>query len=139
MGYGVWDMGKILYYPSMEKIQDYKELIVWQEAMNLAEIVYAQTKNFPKEELYGIISQIRRAVVSVPANIAEGYGRKNRAEYLHFLSIANGSLTETETHLLLSKRIGYLTKEQMDSLQKQLNIVGKLLTALRRSLAIKTK
>ncbi|MDR1812999.1 MAG: four helix bundle protein [Candidatus Fibromonas sp.] len=121
----------------MERIQDYKELIVWQEAMNLAEMIYAQTKNFPKEELYGIISQIRRAAVSIPANIAEGYGRKNRAEYLNFLSIANGSLTETETHLLLSKRIGYLTKEQMNELQKQLNIVGKLLTALRKSLAIK--
>jgi four helix bundle protein len=118
----------------MEKIQNYKELTIWQEAMNLAEMVYTQTKSYPKEELYGIVSQIRRAVVSIPANIAEGYGRKNRAEYLNFLSIANGSLTETETHLLLSERIGYLTKEQMSELQKQLNIVGKLLTALRKSL-----
>jgi len=132
-------MGKILYYSLMEKVQDYKELTTWQEAMNLAEIVYAQTKNFPKEELYGIVSQIRRAAVSIPANIAEGYGRKNRAEYLNFLSIANGSLTETETHLLLSKRIGYLTEEQMNKLQKQLDIVGKLLTALRRSLEMKAK
>ncbi|MDR3001945.1 MAG: four helix bundle protein [Fibromonadaceae bacterium] len=121
----------------MEKIQNYQELIVWQEAMNLAEMTYAQTKNFPKEELYGIVSQIRRAAVSIPANIAEGYGRKNRAEYLNFLSIAAGSLTETETHLLLSKRIGYLTEEQMNKLQKQLNVVGKLLMALRKSLSIK--
>ena len=117
-------------------IQTFKDLTAWQEAMNLAETVYVQTKNFPKEELYGIVSQIRRAVVSIPANIAEGYGRKNRAEYLNFLSIANGSLTETETHLLLSKRINYLTEAQMDELQKQLNTVGKLLTALRKSLAI---
>ncbi|GHV14898.1 four helix bundle protein [Fibrobacterales bacterium] len=119
----------------MEKIQTFKELRVWQEAMNLAEMIYIQTKNFPKEEVYGMTSQIRRAVISVPANIAEGYGRKNRAEYLNFLSIANGSLKETETHLLLSQRIGYLTETQMEMFQKQLDVVGKLLTAIRKSLS----
>ncbi|NUQ24434.1 MAG: four helix bundle protein [Saprospiraceae bacterium] len=119
----------------MQKIQSFKELIVWQEAMNLLEMVYLNTQTFPKEEMYGLTSQTRRAAVSIPANIAEGYGRKNRKEYLHFLSIANGSLTELETHLLIAQRIKYLNQQHMDLIQEQLNSVGRLLTALRKSLA----
>ncbi|MDR2968328.1 MAG: four helix bundle protein [Tannerellaceae bacterium] len=118
----------------MPKIQSFKELQVWQEAMNLTEMVYMETKTFPKEEIYGLTSQTRRAAVSIPANIAEGYGRKNRAEYLHFLSIANGSLTELETHLLIATRINYLPHQRMELLQNQLNLVGRLLTALRKAL-----
>lgn len=80
------------------KIQSYRDLKVWQEAVNLAEICYRFTKTFPKEELYGMTSQIRRASVSIAANIAEGYGRKTRGEYIQFLYIAQGSLKELETH-----------------------------------------
>ena len=115
-------------------IKTFKDLLVWQEAMNLVEMVYLQTKNFPKEEMYGLTSQIRRAAVSISANIAEGNGRKSRKEYLHFLSIANGSLTELETHILIAERLNYLPKEISEQIQTQLKLVGRLLNALRKSL-----
>ena len=117
---------------SNEKV--FKSLIVWQDAMNLVEIIYRQTKQFPKEEIYGLTNQMRRAAVSIPANIAEGNGRISRKEYLQFLSIANGSLTELETHLLIALRIQYLNIKDMERIQKQLDSVGRLLTALRKSL-----
>ena len=120
----------------MGKIQSFKELTVWQEAMSLVEMVYIETRNYPKEEVYGLTSQTRRAAVSIPANIAEGYGRANRKEYLHFLSIASGSLAELETHLLLATRIKFINGQDMDVFQHQLNSVGRLLNALRKSLAI---
>ena len=115
-------------------IKTFKDLTVWQEAMNLVEMIYLQTKNFPKEEMYGLTSQIRRAAVSVPANIAEGNGRKSRKEYLQFLSIANGSIAELETHLLIAERIRFMTKEAADQLQTQLQSVRRLLAAMRKSL-----
>ncbi|MDR0712700.1 MAG: four helix bundle protein, partial [Bacteroidales bacterium] len=117
------------------KTQTFKDLMVWQEAMNLVEMIYQETQVYPKEEIYGLTSQTRRAAASIPANIAEGNGRKNRKEYLNFLSIANGSLTELETHLLIAVRIKYLNEQKMEIIQPQLNIVGRLLTALRKSLA----
>lgn len=94
-----------------ELIQSYRDLKVWQEAMNLAEECYRLTKLFPDSEMYGMTSQIRRAAVSVPANIAEGYGREYRQEYIQFLRIAKGSLKELETHLILSARVE-LAKEE---------------------------
>ncbi|MDR0289873.1 MAG: four helix bundle protein [Treponema sp.] len=115
-------------------IKTFKDLTVWQEAMNLVEMIYRQTKIFPKEEMYGMTSQIRRAAVSIPANIAEGNGRKSRKEYLQFLSIANGSASELETHLLIAERLNYLAKDSVASLQIQLQSVGRLLSALRKSL-----
>ena len=115
-------------------ISSFKDLVVWQEAMNLVEMIYRETKPFPKEEMYGLINQIRRAAVSIPANIAEGNGRKSRKEYLQFLSVANGSKTELETHLLIAERLNFLTKEKSDQLQVQLQSVGRLLSALRKSL-----
>ena len=86
-------------------IQSYRELRAWQVAMDLAVDCYNATRSFPKEELYGLTSQIRRAAASVPANIAEGYGRKTRGEYIQFLYIAQGSLKELETHWLLAERV----------------------------------
>jgi len=118
-------------------IKTFKDLLVWQEAMNLVEMIYLQTRNFPKEEIYGLASQARRAAVSIPANIAEGNGRISRKEYLHFLYIANGSLKELETHLLIAERLNYLTKETLEKIQIKLQTVGKLLTTLRKSLALK--
>jgi four helix bundle protein len=120
--------------PIYTPIQSFKQLTVWQEAMMLAEMIYRETQFYPKEENYGLTGQTRRAAVSVPANIAEGYGRRNRAEYQNFLSIAHGSLTELETHLLIAFRIGYLNNQQMETIQKQLDCVGRLLTAIRKSL-----
>ncbi|MEC4887002.1 MAG: four helix bundle protein [Scytonema sp. PMC 1070.18] len=115
-------------------IQSYQDLKVWQEAMNLAESCYLVTKVFPKEETYGITSQIRRAAVSIPANIAEGYGRRNRGEYIHFLYIAQGSLKELETHLLLAMRIKLSSSQIISPVLNHCESVGKLLFLLIRSL-----
>ncbi|BAZ33241.1 S23 ribosomal protein [Cylindrospermum sp. NIES-4074] len=115
-------------------IHSYRDLRVWQEAMNLAEFCYRVTKDFPKTETYGMISQIRRAVVSIPANIAEGYGRRTRGEYMQFLYIAQGSLKELETHLLLSIRVELATSQIIHPILNQCESVGRLLGALIRSL-----
>lgn len=95
------------------QIKSHRDLIVWQKAMNLVEAVYKATACFPKEETYALTSQIRRAVVSVPANIAEGQGRRLAKEYLYFLANARGSLLELDTHLEIAVRIGYFSKERM--------------------------
>lgn len=115
-------------------IQSYRDLKVWQTGMDLAEDCYSVTRNFPREELYGITSQIRRASVSIPANIAEGHGRKTRKEYIQFLYIAQGSLRELETHLMLSKRVKLTRSDEIDSLLNQCESVGRLLSALIRAL-----
>lgn len=115
-------------------IQSYRELTVWQEGMNLAEQCYYLTKVFPKEELYGMTSQIRRSAASIPANVAEGYGRKSRNEYIRFLYIAQGSLKELETHLLLSARVELISNEKIKNALAQCERVGKLLGGLIRSL-----
>ena len=115
-------------------MESYRDLRVWQEGMNLAEMSYQVTKTFPKEEMYGMISQIRRAAVSVPANIAEGYGRENRGEYIQFLRIAQGSLKELETHLLLATRVNLTTQPETSPVLKQCETVGKMLRSLIRAL-----
>jgi len=115
-------------------IKTFKDLTVWQEAMNLVEMIYLKTKTFPKEEMYGLTSPIRRAAVSIPANIAEGNGRGSRKEYLRFLSVANGSLTELETHILIAERLIFLPKEISEKIQIQLKLVGRLLIGLKKSL-----
>ena len=86
-------------------LHSYKELLVWQKGMQIAEACYILTRGFPKSKIYGMTSQIRRAGSEIPANIAEGYGRGHRLEYVHFVRIANGSLNELENHLLLSVRV----------------------------------
>jgi four helix bundle protein len=98
------------------KINSYKDLIVWQQAMDLAVATYSLTRTWPKEELYGLTSQIRRSANSIPANIAEGYGRDNRGSYQQFLRIAQGSLKEFETHLQIAERIGLATHDQAQHL-----------------------
>ena len=115
-------------------IQSYRELKVWQEGMNLAEACYSLTRQFPKEELYGMTSQIRRASVSISANVSEGYGRKSRKEYIHFLYVAQGSLKEVETHLLLSQRVQLASETAIDPILTQCESVGKLLRGLIRAL-----
>jgi four helix bundle protein len=102
--------------------------------MTLAEQCYGLTKGFPKDELYGMTSQIRRSAASVPANIAEGYGRENRGEYIQFLRVAQGSLKELETHILLSQRVGLASEGAYEPLANQCETVGKILRALIRSL-----
>jgi four helix bundle protein len=115
-------------------IKSFRDLTVWQEAMNLIEMIYRITKSFPKEEIYGMAAQMKRAAVSVAANIAEGHGRNHRKEYLHFLGIANGSLLELETHILIAERVNLFQKETSEQLQTQLRLVGRLLGGLIKSL-----
>lgn len=119
------------------QIQSYRELKVWQEGMNLAEQCYCTTRSFPKDELYGMTSQIRRAAASIPANIAEGYGRHTRPQYLQFLYISQGSLRELETHLLLSQRVELGSSDEIGNLLNQCGTVGRLLSALIKSLKTK--
>jgi four helix bundle protein len=119
----------------MTKIRSYRDLIVWEQAMALAAAVYSVTRNWPKEELYGLTSQVRRAAVSIPANVAEGYGRENRGSYVQFLKIAQGSLKELETHILLAERIEIASRRETTPLLAQAESIGKLLRALLRKLA----
>jgi four helix bundle protein len=116
------------------EIKSYRDLKVWQTGMDLAEKCYLVTRNFPKEELYGMISQIRRASASIPANVAEGHGRKSRKEYIQFLYISQGSLKELETHLILSKRVKLSSSDDINSLLNQCESLGRLLSALIRAL-----
>jgi len=102
--------------------------------MNVAQACYRVTRGFPKEEIYGMTSQIRRAAASIPANIAEGYGREYRAEYIQFLRIAQGSLKELETHLLLTVRVELTTTQAVHPILNQCDSLVKLLRALIRSL-----
>ncbi len=111
-------------------IKSYRDLIVWQKAMDLVEDVYKKTKGFPREELYGLTSQLRRAVVSVPSNIAEGQGRNSTKEFLHHLSIAYGSLCEVETQCLIAHRLGYLESRDLDRLARQSSEVGRIINGL---------
>jgi len=115
-------------------LQTYRDLEAWKAAMDLVESIYALTRHFPDEERYGLTSQIRRAAVSIPSNIAEGYGRVHRGDYVRFLSNARGSLCEVETQLLLSVRLGYRPREEMVPIWQQTQQVGKLLSGLIRSL-----
>jgi four helix bundle protein len=107
------------------KVKKYSELIAWQKAVDLVESVYKSTASFPREEIYGLTSQVRRAAVSVPSNIAEGQGRKSTMEFLHHLAIAYGSLMELETQILISGRLGYLHQQRVDDLMERTAEVGR--------------
>lgn len=115
-------------------VTSYRDLQVWQLGMVLAEAAYGLTRRFPKEEMFGMSSQVRRAAVSVPANIAEGYGRDSRGEYVQFLRIAQGSLKELETHLLLSVRVGLAPSQTVQPLLDQADELGRMLHTLIRRL-----
>lgn len=115
-------------------IQSYRDLRVWQLAMDVAEKCYRLTRQFPKDELYGMTSQIRRSAASVAANIAEGHGRNGRSEYMRFLRVAQGSLKELETHLTLASRVGLVSDSAIAEVLEQSEGLGKMLRALIRSL-----
>ncbi|MCU0240364.1 MAG: four helix bundle protein [Pyrinomonadaceae bacterium] len=115
-------------------VQHYRQLIVWQKAMELVKLVYELTAKFPKEELYGLTGQMRRASVAIPSNIAEGQRRNSTKDFLRFLSIANGSLAELETQTLVSEMLNYLTSEETKLLLEKCAEVGKLLNGLINSL-----
>jgi len=117
------------------KIKSHRDLIVWRKAMDLVVLVYKATEGFPKHELYGLTNQIRRAASSVPANIAEGQGRRSKSEFRQFLGNARGSLLELDTHLELALRLNYLTPSQHEGINAYVEEVGRMLNGLLRSLA----
>ena len=112
------------------KVQHYRELIVWQKAMQLVKEIYTVTKKLPKEELYGLVGQMQRAAVSIPSNIAEGQARTGTKEFANFLSIANGSKAELQTQLLICVDIGYFTESDIKNAMDLSEEVGKMLTSL---------
>ena len=105
--------------------KSYRDLVAWQKAMDLVTAVYRATARFPRDKIYGLTSQLRRAAVSVPSNIAEGPGRYGAAEFRHFLRQANGSLMELETHLLIAERLDYITSDEANMLLGNAAEVGK--------------
>ena len=118
------DLGVSMY------LKSYKELIVWQKSIRLVKQVFILTAKFPKSELYGIVSQIRRAAVSVPSNIAEGYGRRSTKEYLHFYSIAYGSALELETQIIIAKELSFAQEDDFVSVDQLLEEVLKMLNKM---------
>ena len=114
------------------KIQSYRDLIVWQKAMDLAVQVYSLTARFPKDERFRLVDQLTRAVVSVPANIAEGYARDSPKDYARFLAIARGSLAETETFVLLAVRLDFVRQQDAYQPFGLIDEISRMLTSLRK-------
>jgi len=110
--------------------KNYRDLIVWQKAMDVATEIFKISKKLPQEELFALSDQIRRAAVSIPSNIAEGQARISKKEFIRFLSIAQGSRSELETQLLLAVKVGYLSDSDIDKVMGLLEETGKLLTSL---------
>jgi four helix bundle protein len=115
-------------------IETYRDLRVWRDAMDLAESCYRLTARFPNDEGYGLTSQIRRASVSIPANVAEGYGRNSKGAYIQLLRVAQGSLKELETHVLLAERLGLASSEVCSPLLTSCDSLGRMLWSLIRSI-----
>ena len=115
-------------------VESYRDLIVWQKAMDLAVVIYEQTRAFPRQEAYGLTAQARRAAVSVPSNIAEGQARTTTNDFLRFLGVAAGSLQELETQVILAARLGYLEEPNKAQLLDQCREVARLLQGLINSL-----
>lgn len=115
-------------------MRSYRELVVWQRSMELVREIYALTASFPKEERFGLTVQMRRAAVSIPSNIAEGFVRKNTKEFIQFLLIAFGSAAELETQLEIAEMLGYLKKNDVKPTPQKLIEVLKMLNALQRNL-----
>jgi four helix bundle protein len=113
----------------MSEVRYYRDLDIWQRGVNISVNVYHLTEEFPRSELYGLTSQIRRSAVSIPSNIAEGHARSTR-EFARFLSIARGSVSELETQLEIARRIGYLSQEAFVDLSQELRIIGKQINTL---------
>lgn len=111
-------------------MSSYKELLVWQKSIQLVVEVYKLTKIFPKEEIYGLVSQMRRAAVSIPSNIAEGHDRNSDKEFSQFLCISRGSLAELETQVIIAQKLGYINQEQMTHVLNSSYEIGKMINGL---------
>ncbi len=114
-------------------VQSYRDLMVWQKGMDLCALAYRVTKRLPKEEMFGLVAQTRRSAVSVPSNIAEGFGRDQTGYFVHFLRIAQGSLKELETQLLVCQRVELLMEDEIKPLLALADEIGRMLRALIRS------
>jgi four helix bundle protein len=112
------------------KIENFKDLKIWQKGIDLAKTIYKITESFPAKETYGIVGQMRRSVVSVPSNIAEGFMRRHNKEYRQFLYIALGSLAELETQVIISEQLGFLNKEESSKIQTNIDEIDKMTTGL---------
>jgi len=115
-------------------IESYRDLQVWQRGVDLTERIYQATQPFPPDEQFGLVAQLRRAAVSIPSNIAEGWGRMSTAEFIRFLSIAHGSLTEVETQIIVSRRLGFIDESVKRRILDETTVERKMLRALIRSL-----
>lgn len=129
-----WTRDCIVSTSRRSPVRSYRDLLVWQRAMDLVVSAYELAKRLPRDELYGLTSQIRRAATSVPANIAEGQGRRSTGQFLQFLSVANGSLLELETHLFVAERLGLLMSHDLEETFRLCRDVGKMLSGLMRRL-----
>ncbi|QLE58027.1 four helix bundle protein [Nostoc sp. TCL26-01] len=118
----------------MAEIRDFKDLIIWQKGMEIAEKCYLLTKHFPRDEVFGMTEQIRRSSASIPANIAEGYGRRSSGDYARFLNISQGSINELQTHLLLSSRVGICTIKDIEIILQHLQEETKMIISLLKNL-----
>lgn len=121
------------------QIKSYRDLRVWQDAMTLAEVCYRLTGGFPREEVFGLSAQIRRAAVSIAANIAECHGRENTQSFIQYLRIAQGSLKELETHLMLAERVNIAANSKTDVILVQCENLGKMVRSLIRALQTKAR
>lgn len=113
---------------------NFKELLVWQKSIDFVTDMYRLAENFPKTKIYGLVSQIRRAAVSIPSNIAEGNSRRGKPDYLQFLKIARGSCAEVETQLIISKNLGFLNEDDYLKLNERIIEISKMLNGLINSL-----
>ncbi len=120
-------------------VKKYQELIAWQKAIALVTDVYEATRTFPRDEIYGLTSQLRRAAVSIPSNIAEGQGRASSGEFLQFLCHARGSLFEVETQIIVANNLGYLSDEERDALVEKISELGRILNGLITSVHARKK
>ena len=115
-------------------IKSYRDLEVWKKAMDLVVICYQMTRKFPRSEIYGLTSQLQRAAVSIPSNIAEGHQRRHSKEFLQHLSIAYGSLAELETHVEIASRLDYIDEDYANTVLNQTAEIGRMINGLRKSI-----
>ena len=129
----------ILETKASRRVRSYRDLVVWQKAMELCSLTYRATARFPGEERFGLVSQMRRAAVSIPSNIAEGFGRLTTKDYQHFLATARGSARELETQILIASDLGYLSRVEAEACESLTTEVSRMLTAIISSLSRKLR
>lgn len=123
----------------IKSFRSYRDLAVWKKAMKLAKATYKVTSKFPAEERFGLTNQIRRAVVSIPSNLAEGHARSSAAEFARFISIAMGSLAEVETQIILAGGLGYASADVIEEMLQDLDEIGKMLRGLAKAIQSRRK